>query len=247
MQVKMTKGVPMTFDLAIFAMGIFVPLIIWCLDGNPYGLGRMIISAGFIGAAFTLSTIQQLPEVVYTHAPCPDGVAACLLLRRRFAIRNENLRKYTHGKTVIDLQFSKGKVCWAVDICPPASVLIAWSKVAKHIHIVDHHKTAFDTVAELVKLGKTLKNVTWNLSMEKEKVCGSRMLWDILYPNEPVPYWLSVINKHDVGLFDDMTQAEECYHVQLTYSVRHCYRGSLGNVLIVRPVLTNAVGKSGRL
>lgn len=97
-------------------------------------------------------------------------------------------------------------------------VLKELCEAATSIFDIDHHPSTWDQLIanEWTEESKRPSNLLVVLD-RSGVVAASRMVWELLHgSNVPMPGWLSVIARFDVGQFDVMTDEERALHCALT-------------------------------
>jgi len=123
--------------------------------------------------------------IVIYHANCMDGFGAAYAAWCNFG----------DGADYVPAQYGQeppcvaGKEVYILDFSYPRDVLIHMSEVAKHIKVLDHHKTAQDAL-------QGLDFATFD--MERS---GCIMAWEFFFGEIPSPYGLQLIQDRDLWQF----------------------------------------------
>lgn len=150
-------------------------------------------------------------DVALAHHPCPDG-ESCKLLLRDLRGSTFPVRAYTHGVTDLtkDLPSFNGLRVLFIDCCPTKEVLPKLAEVAKHVLVLDHHKTALPLTAMVLP-----KNV--RVVVESPEPCSSAYFFRLINgPNTKMPEWLRVVDLVDTGKAGSMSDADLDLHAGLT-------------------------------
>lgn len=117
---------------------------------------------------------QPFPDVLIYHKGCPDGIGgAWAFWSKLFNKEHNRLYPGTFDK-VIPFEDCKDKVIYFVDFTYPKDITENILKVAKHVVVLDHHKTAL----QLNDLAN-YPNLTLVIDMDRS---GAQIAWDFVNP-----------------------------------------------------------------
>jgi hypothetical protein len=167
-------------------------------------------------AEAAVKSIPLSPDVIYRHAPCPDGASCEILLATLFP--SAKFVQYVHGETKINPAEIKDKVVWCADVCFTLSIMreVVLPNV-KFLYVIDHHAND-QTKAVFGELLKHPQKARMEPLLDKNVVCASLMIHRLFFPETTVPVWLDAINKGDTDLISSRTEEEKAYHAALTSS-----------------------------
>lgn len=123
------------------------------------------------------------------HGNCADGFGAAWVVRRKFG--NIDFYPGVYGQQP-PLEAIAGRNVIMVDFSYKRSVIFEMAKVASHIVILDHHKTAEGDLVDLPD------NVLAVFDMKRS---GAMMAWDHFFPEEEPPQLIRHIQDRDLWLF----------------------------------------------
>lgn len=130
------------------------------------------------------------------HRKCVDGIASAWIVQNYF--KGITLVECGAGENVaenINLECFYQKNLIFLDVCPPTKdEIIALSKLAKEILIIDHHITTLENL-QAIQLDKNLPNI--KLVFDDTKA-GCQLTWEYFCPNEEIPWFLSYIADRDL-------------------------------------------------
>lgn len=157
-----------------------------------------------------------IPDVHFTHTPCPDGHACRVLVVKGFKESTIEFRPWIHGKPKDFNGLAKKRVL-ITDACPTYEELTDPKKFgsALFVKILDHHANKENVALNVRLTASPLPNVHLTLDTTGV-VCGALMVFRDLYPGVAIPPWLDSINKGDTDLIRTRTEDEIAYHVMLT-------------------------------
>lgn len=130
---------------------------------------------------FDYSTV----DIVIHHANCPDGFAAAWCVWNKYP--NVVFVASKHGQPYPDI---KDKVVLIMDFSYKSKTMIEMLAVAKHIRILDHHKSAL----ELNELFLTHENFSGIIDLS---ISGAQIAWNELY-DAPYPWYINDIADRDL-------------------------------------------------
>ncbi len=130
--------------------------------------------------------MNHKPFVIY-HSPCQDGFTAAWAVWRIHPDWEFYPAKY--GDPPPDVT---GREVYMVDFSYKRSVLLDMAKVATKVVILDHHKTAQESLVDLPE------NVEVVFDMEKS---GAHIAWDYFHQSEPLPYLIEFVEDRDLWKF----------------------------------------------
>ena len=128
----------------------------------------------------------------YYHAHCNDGAMSAAVFKH-----------YTPTVTLIPLNYKedipnreilRDEVVFFVDICPPLEMLARVAEVAKFVTVLDHHKSAKDTVFEVNKYPNI---VGWYDIAQS----GAGLAWKWFFGDKPQPKSVKLIEDWDLWRF----------------------------------------------
>ncbi len=134
--------------------------------------------------------VKNFDAIIY-HGPCSDGTGglwcACHYspIKTRYACKaglNPN-GDYT-GMNVI-----------FVDICPKIDYLLELVKIAKHVVILDHHKSSEQMILDNKELLSSIPNLTLEFDMGRS---GCQMTWDYFFDSQPRPFFIDYMGDRDL-------------------------------------------------
>lgn len=129
------------------------------------------------------------PLVIY-HSPCLDGFTAawsCWL-------KNPDWEYYpgVHGEAPPDVS---GRQVFLLDFSYKFPVMEKLLKAADWVVVLDHHKTAEADLTPLLESGR----LGGKFDM---KHSGAYLAWEYFHPEEPVPYFVKLVEDRDLWKFD---------------------------------------------
>lgn len=166
---------------------------------------------------------QSKHRIIVYHENCVDGVASAWVLQKKWA-EEEGVTisyvPYAHNdaeqsdKNILALMQPHSEVYFA-DVAPTKEFLDdlllpndQGQAKAAAIHVLDHHKTAATTLANYkppVTPGFTPPPTKIEVDQNAPSACT--MIWKKVFPNQPLPDFLSVIDKMDRG--DGLVKTED--------------------------------------
>lgn len=128
--------------------------------------------------------------VVLYHGGCPDGMTAAWAAWKYFQNTAEYHPVWYNEPIPADLT---DKVVYIVDFSYKRPELQELCAKAKHVTVLDHHKTARDELA-----GLELPNLNVTFDMSKS---GAMLTWEHFFPGEKTPLFVKYIQDRDLWLF----------------------------------------------
>ena len=120
---------------------------------------------------------------------CSDGIVSAWVVQKY--LKNNNLTQFDIVDFFGDYYQNQNTPSveayhriFVVDFSYPAEVLLEWRKSTTEIFVIDHHKTAMESLSSLEStiLGR---GITFDLNE-----CGATLTWKFFFPEEPVPAFL---------------------------------------------------------
>lgn len=139
-------------------------------------------------------TRTRTPLIVH-HAPCLDGFTAAWIAWKHFEGFCE-LRgaAYTDALPPDDVVVDRD--VFVLDFSYSKDVLLRWVDIAKSVTVLDHHATAKDELAPMVR---TFEQVPHCLHVEFDmERSGARMAWDHWHPGETPPKLVQYVEDRDL-------------------------------------------------
>jgi len=128
---------------------------------------------------------QQVPLCIY-HKSCSDGFAAACIV---FQALHGNVELYA-GTYQDDPPDVTDRKVIIVDFSYKRDVLLKMAESAKHIIIIDHHKSAQEDLRDLNQT-----NIFCIFDMEH---CGAMLTWDFYFPRKIIPEFIEYIQDRDL-------------------------------------------------
>ena len=134
--------------------------------------------------------IKDFDAIVY-HGPCSDGTGglwcACHYntIKTRYACKAGS--NPTGDYTGMNIIF--------VDICPKIEYLLDLVKVARHVVVLDHHKSSEQMILDNKELLSSITNLTIEFDMERS---GCQMAWDYFFDSQPRPFFIDYMGDRDL-------------------------------------------------
>lgn len=135
--------------------------------------------------------MQNKPLVVF-HKGCLDGIAAAWVFWKKYGNEMEYLPGIYQDDNFDIGQFRDRKV-YLADFSYPWDVLVDICSVATVVFLLDHHKSALDSIGELLNLEKCFATT---------ENSGCMIAWQFLFPEESVPVQLRHIEDRDLWRFN---------------------------------------------
>lgn len=140
---------------------------------------------------------NPLPEVVFYHSPCADGMAAALAVYLRFG-KDLDYRPINYGQD-IEIDGLERKNVYFVDFFPSLSQLEAVCDAASNVIVLDHHKTAKETADTLAKTEpEWASNLAYLFDMERS---GAGITWDFFHEANRMPKLIAHVQDRDLWRF----------------------------------------------
>jgi hypothetical protein len=166
-------------------------------------------------------TYQQKPDIVVFHGNCQDGFTAAWVCYLAFGYSPMYLPA-THGDTPPDPSFFAGKDVLMVDFTWKHDYMVQIGTVANSVIILDHHKSAAEDLAKFPDFTvpdfprrqtdpwESYRNaIDWAkdqghgvVSGFDMKRSGAMLAWNFLFPNEPAPLIVSIVQDRDLWKFE---------------------------------------------
>lgn len=127
---------------------------------------------------------------VLYHANCTDGAGSALSAYLVFGDSAEYV-PVQHGHAPPEME--EGAMIYIVDFSYSAEILLEMAEHAAFIQILDHHKTAKETLACVDH-----PNIKVHFDLEQS---GAVLSWKFFHPDRPVPLLLRHIQDRDLWLF----------------------------------------------
>ena len=133
------------------------------------------------------------PDTVFYHGKCFDGLGAAYVFWKKYGDEKVNYIPSWHYNFwgTLNPDTYVNKVVVFVDICPVKDVLKEINKYAKFVLVLDHHKTAPESV-------ESLKNSLKFGCVIDMKKSGCVLAYNFCYPNEVPPKFLLHIEDRDI-------------------------------------------------
>lgn len=159
----------------------------------------------------SIARTKKAPVVIY-HKNCADGFASAWVMRRFYQLVDKGPRPEYFGATHGDLpplELCLNAVVWLVDFCYKKDDMDDLVAVADKVIVLDHHKTAKDTLDRMVyvKLEDRFDFHTlddgWQLGVcfDLER-SGAGITWDFMFPRDQRPALISRIEDRDLWKFE---------------------------------------------
>lgn len=129
-------------------------------------------------------------DLIIYHGPCFDGFTAAWIARGLFP--DAVMHRTGYGKDPPDVT---GRTVLIADFSYPPHVLLTMADAAKHITVLDHHKTAAEALGSLVGLRSDLEIV---FDMERS---GAGITWDYLHPGQERTPLVAHVEDRDLWRF----------------------------------------------
>lgn len=129
------------------------------------------------------------PLCIY-HANCADGFMSATILGDALGFDNIDFYPGVHQRPPPDVA---GRDVIIVDFSYKRDVLLQMAKVAHHITVLDHHKSAAEDLVN------PPPNVSATFDMERS---GAMMAWDYCHPDTPAPPLVAHVQDRDLWRFE---------------------------------------------
>lgn len=137
-----------------------------------------------------MNKVKNFDAIIY-HGPCSDGTCglwcACHYspIKTRYACKAglDPTGDYTNMNVIF------------IDICPKFEYLIKLVKIAKHVVILDHHKSSEQIIKNNSSILSQIKNLHIEFDMDRS---GCQLAWDYFFDNLPRPFFIDYIADRDL-------------------------------------------------
>jgi len=159
-----------------------------------------------------IARTKKQPVVIY-HKNCADGFGAAWAMRRYYLLvdngPNPIFWAAGHGDSP-PLEAAKDAVVFLVDYCYRKYDMQDLIAVADRVVVLDHHKTAKETLDELehIEVGDkfdflTVEDEKWELAVcfDLER-SGAGITWDFMFPRDIRPALITRIEDRDLWKFE---------------------------------------------
>jgi hypothetical protein len=149
---------------------------------------------------------------IYHHVvdsfPCPDGLAAAWVVKRRFP--NVQCFGMTYSKAgkheTFNADIFRHTNILAVDFSFDAGIVKLLINQGCRVKLIDHHKSYLKSIVGSHAYTLLTKNKLPLIYQDEllsfnSKECGATMTWLELFPDEPLPPWLVYIRDNDLFTF----------------------------------------------
>lgn len=134
------------------------------------------------------------PLVIY-HAPCIDGITAAWACRK--AHPDWDFRPQSHGGDFLIMDAIHRDV-YLLDFTFPRQDMVSLACVANSITVLDHHKTAMESMENFADVLHDLHlTLPVNLIYDMQR-SGAMMAWDHFHPGERAPELVRYVQDHDL-------------------------------------------------
>ena len=146
----------------------------------------------------TPTTIEPYKVLVIYHGNCMDGFTAAWCAKRYFDSIKDLVKvdvefhAGTYGNPPPDV---KGKTVYILDYSFKPDVMEKIIAEADKVIMLDHHKTAMDTLSYLIGTGTASFTFDMNRS-------GAHIAWDYFFPDEAVPDIVLYVEDRDLWKFN---------------------------------------------
>lgn len=147
------------------------------IDKNHPMFGIKIAEPYEVGMGIQMGTNFDLPKpLVIYHANCADGFSAAWCFWN-LSNKNFDFHPGVYSEAPPDVT---DRVVYLVDFSYKREVVNMMCGKAKHVYLIDHHKTAIDDCGFLIDEGSDeyQKNFTWYVDLERS---GAMLAWDFLH------------------------------------------------------------------
>ena len=132
------------------------------------------------------------PDIVIYHGGCPDGIASAVTFHQRFTDLEMTAFHPAFHKSHTKLPECINKVVYLLDFCYPQEEMKHILDRAKHVVVIDHHKSS------LWLLQNKFPNLETVIDMEYS---GAQLTWQYCFPAERVPWYIDDIADRDLWRF----------------------------------------------
>jgi oligoribonuclease NrnB/cAMP/cGMP phosphodiesterase (DHH superfamily) len=133
---------------------------------------------------FTDKAVTDLPTLVCFHTNCTDGFTAATIAYMIFG-DNADYLGVQYNKEY-DLEIFKDKNVFVLDFSFPLDTCNEIKKVSKNFVILDHHKTAQESLS-------TLDYAIFDMNKS-----GALLTWNYFYPSYEAPKFVQLVSDHDL-------------------------------------------------
>ncbi len=131
-------------------------------------------------------------SIIY-HNPCSDGIASAWVVKH-FHTSAELIPCLAGQNPQVDIEIFRNKNIIYVDLCPNNGYLNQLISIVKHITILDHHITAYNSIdKELLKASNI--NYIFDNNMS-----GCMITWKY-FSQDKIPWFLDYIGDRDLWLW----------------------------------------------
>ncbi len=137
------------------------------------------------------------PVTVFYHAPCVDGAAAAWAALQKYG-NEATYVPLNHGspesvrQTVLAHLTPQSHLVFA-DFCPKPDLLGVFCQSAARVTVYDHHRSA---IAEAADFEAPNLEKVFDL-----KRSGAGIVWDSLFPNQPRPQGITLVEQVDLDQY----------------------------------------------
>lgn len=125
------------------------------------------------------------------HGNCADGFTAAWVVRQKFGEADVEFVPGVYGEIPFQVHDLAGRDVIVVDFSYPRQVMEQIVRFAKSVTVLDHHKTARDSLADL-------EGATVVFDMERS---GAGIAWDYFFPGKPRPRLVDFVEDRDLWRF----------------------------------------------
>ena len=126
--------------------------------------------------------------VIYHH-PCLDGFTSAWAAKQALGdTANYVPGTYSNDGILPDVD---GRIVYLVDFSYPKDVMIELARRASKVIVLDHHKSAQESLQSLLEDG----TIEGEFDMERS---GAMITWDYFFPNRPAPEFIEYVQDRDL-------------------------------------------------
>lgn len=137
--------------------------------------------------------IEPISTTIIYHGGCQDGGAAAAIFKH-FLDKNfpDDPKEFIYGiyQEEVDIEKFRDKDVYFLDFSYPKEVIEKIIDVAWNVTILDHHKTAYNSLFPALK-----DKIKDNFNLNK---CGAMLAWEFTHTNETPPKFLELVNQRDM-------------------------------------------------
>ena len=165
---------------------------------------------------------------VKTGTDCPDGICAAWIAAKALGHETVELAPEVYrserDKNSYRVPFdARNKTIVFVDWAGYSEInMIALSRLAEEIIILDHHKSQEEVLHRLGSLSNLFVGYVPN-----EIGCGASIAWDYFFPDTPQPDWLKSVRLRDTGM-GGYWQGQQEYHESVNAALSMRRKGKIG-------------------